>query len=61
MPQLGQLVFPKQPREHTTAQVLIIRGESGVTGKASTVDHSMVNAVFFRSVSRLYLGYMTSR
>lgn len=47
MPQLGQLVFPKQPREHTTAQVLIIRGESGVTGKASTVDHSMVNAVFF--------------
>lgn len=45
LPQLEQLVFP-QENGHSV-QVQIVRGESGVSGRETFIEKSMVGAVFF--------------
>ena len=46
LPQLEYLVFPEGGGRRMV-QLLIVRGELGVSGKAATVEKSMVDEVFF--------------
>lgn len=51
IPQLERLVFPDEPHQRAV-QVLIVRGELGVSGRAAIMDPSVVDAAFFNLFSR---------